>query len=153
MNTQAIELKNKYEFIKLVLPHRFSPFIPEYDNGIDFILHRGDDNLHLNVQLKSRWTVEKKYFGRKIWIAFPGGNQVPQRDWYLVPHDLMVAHGQKLYGNTRSWERGGYNKGASAASWLKELAEYKIDTLLSDLTKEKANSTVGHATEWAMKEP
>ncbi len=151
MNTQATELKNKYEFINLVLPFGFSPFIPEYDNGIDFILHRTKDNLHLNVQLKSRWMVEKKYFSRKIWIAFPDGSQVDKRNWYLVPHDLMVTHGQRLYGNTQSWDRGEYSKGAPAAGWLKEYAEYRIDKLLADLTKEKAESTVGHANEWAIK--
>jgi hypothetical protein len=151
MNTQATELKNKYEFINLVLPFGFSPFIPEYDDGIDFILHRREDNLHLNVQLKSRWTVERKYFGRKIWIAFPDGNQIRQKNWYLVPHDLMVARGQKLYGKTKSWDKGEYNKGAPAAGWLNEYAKYQIDRLFADLTKENEDSIVGHATEWAMK--
>ncbi len=150
MNTQTIELKNKYEFINLVLPFGFSPFIPEYDDGIDFILHRTKDDLHLNVQLKSRWTVERKYFGRKIWIAFPDENRVAERTWYLVPHDLMVERGQKLYGNTKSWKKGEYNKGAPAAGWVKEYGEYKVDRLLGNLTNEKANSTLGHATEWAI---
>jgi len=148
VNTQATELKNKYEFINLVLPFGFSPFIPEFDDGIDFILHRARDNVHLNIQLKSRWAVDEKYFGRQIWIAFPDAARAGPRNWYLVPHDLMVAHGQKKYSNSKSWLNGSYHRAATSEGWEKDYRDYKVDILLAGFSAELASSVAGCATEW-----
>ncbi len=62
------------------------------------------------VQLKGRWTIDKKYVGRDIWVAFPVGD-----DWYLVPHDEMVAiaEAHTMALGTDSWIKGG------AYSWPK----------------------------------
>jgi hypothetical protein len=148
VTSQTIELQNKYEFINLVLPFGFSPFVPEFDDGIDFILHRSKDNIHLNVQLKSRWAVEKKYFGRSIWIAFPNSSQSVGRTWYLAPHDLMVALAQPHHGNTASWKRQGYSKPALPESWKSNYESFKIEFLLPRLTPELASSTDGHDVKW-----
>ncbi len=69
-------------------------FSPVYDDGIDFILCREDGkggpaDLR-KVQLKSRWTIHKKYLGRDIWVAFPDDD-----DWYLAPHDDLVTLGDE----------------------------------------------------------
>lgn len=149
MNTRATELINKYEFINLVLPFGFSPFIPEFDDGIDFILHREKDNVHLNIQLKSRWLVDRKYLGRSIWIAFPDGAE-PQRNWYLVPHDLMVAHGQMKFSQSKSWADGNYHRAAPAAGWS-DYADYRVDVLLAK-TKSELLTNATHATDWMKSE-
>jgi hypothetical protein len=147
MNTRATELANKYELINLVLPFGFSPFIPEYDDGIDFILHRERDNVHLNVQLKSRWFVDRKYFGRRIWIAFPDSAD-RKRNWYLVPHDLMVAHGQAKFGHTKSWAKGIYHRPAPSAGWQKEYSDYRIDVLLAKSGAELIHADTDLARNW-----
>ncbi len=150
MNTRATELKNKYEFINLVLPFEFSPFIPEFDDGIDFILHRERDNVHLNIQLKSRWLVDRKYFGRSIWIAFPD-NAEPKRNWYLAPHDLMVAHGQMKFAQSKSWADGVYHRAAPAAGWQSEYAGYRVDVILAK-EKTELQTKTGYATDWMKSE-
>jgi hypothetical protein len=60
-------------------------FLPLYDDGVDFIIYRERDRVFRRVQMKGRWTIDRKYHGRDIWLAFPIG-----QDWYLVPHDEMV---------------------------------------------------------------
>jgi hypothetical protein len=71
--------------------------------GVDFVLYRERDGLVRKVQLKSRWTVERKYVGRDIWIAFPIGS-----DWYLMPHDQMLTHAETDgVTQTASWIEGG----------------------------------------------
>ena len=62
----------------------------------------GPTLLH-KVQVKGRWTIDRKYIGRDIWIAFPIGS-----DWYLVPHDVMVAWAEADGATkTASWIDGG----------------------------------------------
>jgi hypothetical protein len=82
--SQAREVINRNTVVSLALEEGFNAFLPVYDGGIDFVLYRERDGLVRKVQLKSRWTVERKYVGRDIWIAFPIG-----ADWYLTPHDQM----------------------------------------------------------------
>jgi hypothetical protein len=53
------------------------------------------------VQLKGRWTIDRKYLGRDIWVAFPVGV-----DWFLMPHDKMVR-AAPTYTATTSWKDGG----------------------------------------------
>jgi hypothetical protein len=55
------------------------------------------DSALRKVQQKSRWTIDQKYVGREIWIAFPFAG-----DWYLIPHDMMVASADAAT-QTASW--------------------------------------------------
>ena len=75
LSTQAQEVLNRHLFLQHILPAGFVSFIPEFDEGIDLIIYRERDNLLFKIQLKSRWTVDKKYFGRDIWVAFPGNEK------------------------------------------------------------------------------
>lgn len=71
LSSDAIEVINRNALVTVALNQGYNGFLPVYDNGIDLILHNevtGDTKL---VQLKSRWTIDKKYLGRNIWIAFP----------------------------------------------------------------------------------
>lgn len=75
--------------------------------GADFIALHIDGQTFLRVQLKGRLTVEKKYEGKDIHIAFAQGEH-----WYLYPHDELL---QKILAitniaNTDSWSiKGGYS--------------------------------------------
>lgn len=70
------------------------------------------------MQLKGRWTIDKKYLGRNIWIAFPD-----RGEWYVAPHDLMVEHGSR-HTETQSWARGTYSKSPLSKSDRAELAPF-----------------------------
>jgi hypothetical protein len=128
----------------------FVPYIPEFDAGVDFIIWREEDDILFKVQLKSRWTVDLKYFGRDIWIAFPGLRESGNRRWYLVPHDRMVLHGQEDHGLSGSWASGSYSKPSLSKLALVMYQPYETTQLLVDLDKSKFNRLIERrASNWS----
>jgi len=121
--SQIREVINRNTVVSLALEQGFNAFLPVYDGGVDFVLYRESDGLLRKVQLKSRWTIDRKYVGRDIWIAFPIGP-----DWYLMPHDELVAAGE-LDGvtSTASWIEGGaYSRPRPSASVIAKCAPYRF---------------------------
>src|SRR5690349_20373967 len=53
--------------------------------GADFIAYHVNETRTLKIQLKSRITIQKKYIGKDIWIAFPY-----KGFWYLIEHNRLV---------------------------------------------------------------
>lgn len=100
---QIAEVSNRNTFVSLALATGYNAYLPVYDAGIDFILYRETDGAIRKVQLKSRWSVDKKYLGRDLWVAFP-----IDHEWHLAPHDEMVrmAPASKFL-ETNSWKSGG----------------------------------------------
>lgn len=89
-------------------------FIAVHFNGVDI----------LRVQLKGRVTIDKKYIGKDIWIAFPLEN-----DFYLLPHDELV----EITGRTTNWlassswnDNSGYSSQSPSAQMKAELLKYKL---------------------------
>ena len=72
--------------------------------GADFIAQHMDGTTFLKVQLKSRFTIDKKYQGKDLHICFPD-----RAVWYLCPHDLLVAEALRVttIGQTDSWGSAG----------------------------------------------
>jgi hypothetical protein len=54
--------------------------------GADFLAYRINGTTTLKVQLKSRLTIQEKYSGKNIWMAFPHKDH-----WYLIEHDQLLA--------------------------------------------------------------
>jgi hypothetical protein len=101
--SQVREVINRNTVVSLALEQGFNAYLPVYDGGVDFILHREEDGLTRHVQLKGRWTINKKYIGRNIWVAFPSGS-----DWYLAPHDELVDLAEAQgFTNTDAWVASG----------------------------------------------
>jgi len=103
-----------------------------YDGGVDFILYRESDGELRKVQLKSRWTIDRKYEHRDIWIAFPIGD-----DWYLIPHDVMVASA-KADGiiETASWMNdGSYSRPRPSAVLTVACAPYRFAAIAEVASK------------------
>jgi hypothetical protein len=100
--SQVREVINRNTVASLALAQGFNVFLPVYDGGIDFILYHEDKQVLRKVQLKSRWTIDRKYEGRDIWIAFPIGD-----DWYLMPHHEMVANAEPGVLKSVSWTKDG----------------------------------------------
>lgn len=121
--TQVREVINRNALVTLALEHGFNAFLPVYDGGVDFILYREEDGLVRKVQLKGRWYIDRKYEGRDIWIAFHVGG-----DWYLAPHDALIAMGERFgFTSTSSWLEGGaYSCPRPSQAMTLELAPYRF---------------------------
>lgn len=124
--SQVREVINRNTVVSLALDQGFNAFLPVYDGGVDFILYRESDGLVRKVQLKGRWVIDRKYVGRDIWIAFPIGT-----DWYLMPHDEMVALAEaEGVTKTASWVDGGvYSKPRPSKATIAACAPYLFSPL------------------------
>jgi hypothetical protein len=90
--------------------------------GADFIaVHLSGDVLR--VQLKSRLSFERKYFGNGLHVAFAVGDT-----WYLFPHDELLSQvlDATNVGATESWKRGMYSWPRLSKQLQKILAPYRI---------------------------
>ena len=103
-----LEIIYRNEITTLLLKADYNVYLPVFDVGIDMIAHREADNDTKLIQQKSRWTIDKKYLGRGIWIAFRNAGE-----WYLAPHDALVELPEAArHIASASWtERGGYSIG------------------------------------------
>jgi len=92
--------------------------------GADLIA-RHTDGSHVDIQLKGRFTVDKKYLGKQLYVAFPY-----EDTFYVFEHDLIVKQLEHMgiYLDTASWIDGGsysVNKLANKEV-LEMLAPYKL---------------------------
>jgi hypothetical protein len=92
--------------------------------GADFIACHIDGNSFLKVQLKGRLTIDKKYNGKDIYIAF---NQDDQ--WFIYPHDQLQKEllEMGLMSGSKSWnENGGYSWPNIPKNILGNMEKYAI---------------------------
>jgi hypothetical protein len=133
LSSQIIEVINRNALATVALNQGYNAYLPVYDQGIDLILHNeatGDTKL---VQLKGRWTIDKKYLDRDIWVAFPD-----RGDWYVAPHDELARMGER-HTASESWARGIYSKGTLSKADREELAPYRFgnpNAVSADAAKE-----------------
>ncbi|MGE0623250.1 MAG: hypothetical protein AB7O54_11575 [Pseudomonadales bacterium] len=87
--------------------------------GADFLAYHKDGAETLKVQLKGRLLIHRSYVGKHLYMAFPLDDE-----WYLVPHDEIVAHfsTETSYLETPSWQdQGTYHSGRpnqATRTWL-----------------------------------
>ena len=100
----VVEIIQRNALSSLLLLQGYNVFLPVTDQGIDFIIHRECDDALRLVQQKSRWTIDRKYLGRAIWVAF-----LSREVWYMAPHDEMVEleRRKETTLETRSWRDNG----------------------------------------------
>jgi hypothetical protein len=92
--------------------------------GADFIACHIDGTTFLKVQLKGRLTVEQKYSGKDIHVAFRD-----TETWYLYPHDELRDKllESRLMAGSKSWdERGGYSWPQLSQQLRDIMAQYAI---------------------------
>jgi hypothetical protein len=125
-HSQVREVINRNTVVSLALDQGFNAFLPVYDGGVDFILYRESDGLVRKVQLKGRWTIDRKYLARDIWVAFPIVG-----DWYVMPHDVMVALAEaEGVTKTASWKDGGaYSKPRPSKATIAACAPYRFTSI------------------------
>lgn len=93
--------------------------------GADFIACHMDGETFLKVQLKGRLTIDKKYIGKDIYIAFLSAD-----DCYVYPHDDFLegliergAPGEQ----SKSWNERGIWSWPHPPSWaIHALSEYRV---------------------------
>jgi hypothetical protein len=120
LSSAAVEAVNRNALVTVALKCGYNAYLPVCDEGIDLILHNeatGDTRL---VQQKARWTIDKKYIGRNLWIAFPHAGV-----WYVVPHDVLLSQGVR-HTESLSWQKGTYSKGSPSKQDLDGLVTYRF---------------------------
>ena len=90
--------------------------------GADFICIKCTTKKFLKVQLKGRFTLEKKYLGKELYIAF---QDKKNNQWYLYPHDYVTNRylQDKNLANTISWQKKGWWSNDGLTKYEKELIE------------------------------
>ncbi len=91
--------------------------------GADFIaVHL--DGAARKIQLKGRFTIDKKYLKQDLYICFRDGDQ-----WFIYPHDELVEKvlAMSTVADTTSWiTGGGYSYPGLPAKLREALEPYKI---------------------------
>jgi hypothetical protein len=93
--------------------------------GADLIAQHIDGDTFLKIQLKGRLTFCMKYQDRGLYIAFRRG-----KDWYLYPHDEMLAKVDAVvkFRRNPSWKNGGdYSFAKLTKPLLQILNPYQIE--------------------------
>ena len=108
LNSRQQENYNYHKIAARLADYGFnSMWLNDDWQGADFIACHIDGTTFLKVQLKGRLTIEKKYNGKNIFVAFNQNDQ-----WYLYPHDEVQDEFLKrgMMSGTSSWEdKDGYS--------------------------------------------
>lgn len=92
--------------------------------GADFLACHINGSAFLKVQLKGRMTIEKKYIGKNIHIAFLNDDNC-----YVYPHDNMMEEILLLnkINLSKSWASEGEYSWPKIPKWAQPiLANYKV---------------------------
>lgn len=102
-----------------LLPLRFD------SNGADVLAYNPGTNATRAIQIKARATIDSKYLGKNIWIAFPHWINNDRQYWYVVPHDTFVA----LWDVKKFAIRGVRSTRTPSKKLLIELAEFRVGSV------------------------
>ncbi len=81
--------------------------------GADFIAIHIDGVSLLKVQLKGRLTIDKKYIGKEIYIAFIENGHIK-----IYAHDILISTLAPNFIQSISWqEKGNYHWGKTPARY------------------------------------
>ncbi len=92
--------------------------------GADLIARHVNGSDYLKIQLKGRLTIDRKYLGKDIWIAFPY-----KKSWFMVPHDDLVSYlgkATKICQSSSWMDKGGYSLGGIPAGTSDYLEQFKL---------------------------
>ena len=126
LNAKQKELFNFHKIAAALADYGFNCIKLADDwQGADFLAYLWNGMTTLKVQLKSRITVQEKYCGKEIWMAFPH-----EGFWYLIEHDLLVEKVREhtAWLNSDSWtKRGGYSSVCINSILLEKLKENRLE--------------------------
>ena len=125
LNPKQQENYNFHKISAVLADYGFTT-IKLYDDwkNADFIAQHKDQKIFLKVQLKSRFSIDKKYMNKDMYICFQVKDGV-----YLYPHDeavQFVLNNSKV-GETKSWKKEGiYNWPTLTKKYEDYLKSYKL---------------------------
>ena len=89
--------------------------------GADVLAIHADGEV-LKIQLKARLTLNPKYMGKSLLIAFPDG-----ADWYMFPHDEVaeLIESERPFMHHDSWtrDRNPHWSWPTLPAWIRQLLE------------------------------
>lgn len=95
-----VEQINYFRLANYLINCGYAPQWLNYDSdGADLIALSYDQKTIFKIQLKSRVSLDAKYVGRGIYVAFPKDSTKPLNDWVIVEHDKMYKNWEK----PRNW--------------------------------------------------
>ena len=104
LNSRQKENYNYHKIASALAEYGFDSMRLNNDwQGADFIAVHNDGEQMLKVQLKGRFTIDKKYIGKDIKIGF-----VEDDVCYIYDHDNMVLNLAEGTLNSKSWQENGY---------------------------------------------
>lgn len=119
LNARQKELHNFHKIAARLADYGYhSMWLSDDWQGADFIACHIDGATVLRVQLKARMTLDRKYLGKGLHIAFRDGERI-----FVYPHDALLAwvHERRLMDETRAfWQVQGIRSWARLPSWAKE---------------------------------
>lgn len=117
LNSRQREIRNFHKIAARLADFGFhSMWLSDDWQGADFLAVHIDGETIMRVQQKSRATIDRKYLGRGLHIAYLADGAV-----FLYLHDDLVSHWQQnvpSWGQSASWASGAVHWGAPPA-WLK----------------------------------
>lgn len=125
LTSRQKEIFNFQKVAALLADHGFNCIKLADDwQGADFLAYHIDGDTTLRVQLKGRATIDEKYRGKRLHMAFP-----IKGEWHIVAHDLLVElcgrHTNWL--NTSSWrDNGGYSSANPGGDLRTALAPFRL---------------------------
>lgn len=125
LNSRQREIYNFQKVASVLADYGFNCIKLADDwQGADFLAYHKDGNDSLKIQLKGRLTIDKKYQGKNLFMAFPVASA-----WCLIEHDLLV----KFVGKNTNWlkskswlEGGAYSSAKPSQSLLKVLRDHLL---------------------------
>ncbi|MFT3757111.1 MAG: hypothetical protein QM769_14450 [Pseudoxanthomonas sp.] len=102
LNGKQQEIHNFQKVAALLADYGFNCIKLADDwQGADFLAYHHEGRETLKVQLKSRLTIDQKYQGKGLHIAFP-----LERQWCVVDHDELLRHIERQgdWLETNSWK-------------------------------------------------
>ena len=108
LNSRQKENYNYHKIASALAEYGFDSMRLNNDwQGADFIAVHNDGEQMLKVQLKSRFTIDKKYIGKDIYIAFIEDQRVK-----IYNHDEVVNSIPENIKGSESWSKiGSYSWG------------------------------------------
>ncbi len=94
------------------------------EQGADFIAHHIDGSTFIRGTLTGRLSIDKKYNGKDIYIAFNENSR-----WYIYPHDKLQDEllDMGYMSGTVSWDiRGIYNWPGLTKRLVEHMEQYAI---------------------------
>jgi hypothetical protein len=136
------EALSLFETLPTFVASGFIPCTPLFDVGIDLVVFKEMKNspdIILKIQAKSRFTLNKKYFGRDIWMLFPNAPKTGPREFFFCPHDQMIEMVDSDMKTSDSWiNKDGYSQAFDISNpRFSFLEDYRFSDVLCQLSESR----------------